>query len=141
MRLERIAMLDLVTSLDRVLREGAFDEFYLPEFNHNRDHQLTHDAALAALRPAGARSPALVAAYESTVSDLQSATLRRGNFYVDISATLERKVAAFREYKTQVREYPHPVSEEGIRRLAAMRGLECGLQLAERFRVLRMLRT
>ena len=43
-------------------------------------------------------------------------------------------------YRSQVRPYPHPTSEEAVRRLAAMRGLECGLACAERFHLLRMVR-
>ena len=37
------------------------------------------------------------------------------NWFVDITGTLERKLAAFAHYETERREYPHPRSERAIR--------------------------
>jgi LmbE family N-acetylglucosaminyl deacetylase len=139
MRLESVPMIDLVTALDGVLAEGC-DECYFPEPSHNLDHRRTHEAMLAALRPAGRPGPGLVATYEGTVAGWPSPAGEGGRLYVDVAATLETKVAALHAYRSQVRAYPHPTSEEAVRRLAAMRGLECGLQCAERFNVLRMVR-
>lgn len=140
MRLEDLPMLEIVTALDDVVRSAEFDECYIPESSHNRDHQITHDAAVAALRPAGRKPLKLIAEYEGTSRNVHSDTAPAGTLFVDIEATLSKKLAALREYKSQIRDYPHPISEEAVRRLAAMRGLECGIQVAERFRVLRMIR-
>ena len=140
MRLEEIPMLEMVTVLDDIIRGAEFDECYLPESNYNRDHQLTHEAAVAALRPCGKKQPGLIVCYEGTVSHFGSPAGTEGMLYVDIASTLNQKIAALHAYGSQIRPYPHPISEEATRRLAAMRGLECGLEYAERFRVLRMLR-
>lgn len=139
MRLESVPMLEMVTALDAALAEGC-DECYFPEPSHNLDHRRTHEATLAALRPAGHPCPGLVATYEGTVAGWDSPAGVGGKLYVDVAATLETKVAALHAYRSQVRAYPHPTSEEAVRRLAAMRGLECGLACAERFQVLRMVR-
>ena len=141
MRLEELPMLELVTALDGVIRADDFDECYIPEPSHNRDHQLTNEAAIAALRPSGRRPMNLVAAYEGTSYDFRTATTPAGTLYVDIAATLDSKIEALHHYTSQARTYPHPMSEEAIRRLAAMRGMECGVDYAERFRVLRMVHT
>jgi LmbE family N-acetylglucosaminyl deacetylase len=140
MQLESVPMLEMVTAMDDVLAE-PYDECYLPEPSHNLDHRRTHEAVLSALRPSGRCSPGLVATYEGTVCGWPSPAGPGGKLYVDVAATLETKVAALYEYRSQVRSYPHPTSEEAVRRLAAMRGLECGLGFAERFHVLRMVRT
>lgn len=140
MQLERMWMLDIVTALDAVVRSESFDEVYIPEPSHNRDHQITYDAAIAALRPCGGSSPNLIAAYEGTSLTVDLAVPRCGDLYVNIASSLSKKCNALRAYKSQIREYPHPTSEEAIRRLAAMRGMESGVEHAERFRLLRMLR-
>jgi LmbE family N-acetylglucosaminyl deacetylase len=139
MRLESVPMIELVTALDAVLAEGC-DECYFPEPSHNLDHRRTHEAVLAALRPAGRQAPRLVATYEGTVVGWPSPAGPGGRLYVDVTTTLEAKVAALLAYRSQARTYPHPTSEEAVRRLAAMRGLECGLAAAERFHLLRMVR-
>ena len=140
MRLEGLSMLQMVTALDSIIRSVEFDECYLPEPSHNRDHQITHDAAVAALRPNGRRLHSWVVAYEGTALDLRASASSVGMLYVNVAATLNKKIAALHAYRSQIRQYPHPTSEEAIRRLAAMRGLECGLDHAERFRVLRVVR-
>ena len=141
MQLEIIPMLEIVTALDDVIYDIEFDECYFPESSHNRDHQITHEAVVAALRPCGRRQPSLIACYEGTVFDYRASIVAGGMLYVDIASTLDKKVAALHAYKSQIRPYPHPVSEEAIRRLATMRGLECGMNYAERYRIIRMIRS
>jgi LmbE family N-acetylglucosaminyl deacetylase len=59
------------------------------------------------------------------------------NWYVDITETLERKVAAFAQYETELREYPHPRSERAIRAAASFHGSSCGCEYAEPFVLVR----
>ena len=67
--------------------------------------------------------------------EMQSA----GKFYVDISAYIESKLAALEAYSTQLHPNPYPLSLEGARRLAALRGVEVGVPYAELFYVVRMI--
>jgi len=59
------------------------------------------------------------------------------NWYVDVTDTLERKVAAFAHYETEHREYPHPRSERAIRAAAEFHGTSCGFEYAEPFVLVR----
>jgi len=59
------------------------------------------------------------------------------NFYVDISETIEEKVEAMNEIDTELEEWPHPRSEQGIRTKARQRGMEVGMDYAEAFRIVR----
>lgn len=59
------------------------------------------------------------------------------NFYVDISDTLEAKIDAMQEIDTEIEEWPHPRSEQGIRTKARQRGMEVGTDYAEAFRIVR----
>ena len=59
------------------------------------------------------------------------------NVVVDISAFAEQKYAAFAEYKTEIREYPHPRSVEHLRKRDEAEGLKAGLLCAESFMLVR----
>jgi hypothetical protein len=54
-----------------------------------------------------------------------------------VSATIERKVAAFAHYETEQRAYPHPRSERAIRAAAEFYGASCGVEQAEPFVLVR----
>ena len=62
------------------------------------------------------------------------------NHYVDIGSVIDRKILALQAYKSEICEYPHPRSEEGIRILAQYRGLESGFRYAEAFQLIRGLK-
>lgn len=138
MRLHEIPLLELVTALDAVLDEG-YDEIYLPPADHNGDHRRTHEAALAALRPGARRLPDLIAVYES-VSSSWVAAAAGGSMYIDISDHIGTKLEALRCYSSQLQEYPHPVSVEAVRRMAAFRAAEAGCDACEHFSLLRLIR-
>ena len=54
---------------------------------------------------------------------------------MDISNSLEKKISAFSQYKTEVKEFPHPRSLESIKSLAKLRGSQVGVIAAEAFEV------
>src|SRR5438093_45504 len=57
--------------------------------------------------------------------------------WIDISATLERKLAAMACYQSEVRPYPHPRSLEALRNRAKAWGNQCCLDAAEVFMTVR----
>ena len=78
-----------------------------------------------------------VYAYEiGTTSRYDAAHLGafRPNVYVDVTATMEKKLDAMRCYALELREMPHPRSIEGLRIIARERGLAIGVEYAEAFR-------
>lgn len=130
--LDSVSMFEFVGKLDRVLEDG-YDEVYYPAACHMHDHQITHDACRAALRP-GTRRPPFIAEYEHNWPGWNGLT---GNCYVDITATLQRKLDAMRCYSSQLARHgpDHPLSVDAIERVARMRGLECGVSYAERYKI------
>ncbi len=140
MNLVTIHSLELVSALDNVLNESDYDECYLPEPNYNKDHQITYKSAIAALRPGARRYPLLVATYESTTSGWLNKATAGGQLYVDITSTIKNKLFSLKAYQSQIRSFPHPTSSEAIKRLAAFRGIECGVEYAELFQIIRMVR-
>jgi hypothetical protein len=51
--------------------------------------------------------------------------------YVDISNSINKKLEAFKLYKSQNKKSPSPLTVESVKTLAAMRGMQCGKEYAE----------
>ena len=100
----------------------------------NRDHQVAHEATRVACRPRDAESPRLLT-YETVSSTEWGTQPFEPNVFVRVSEEdLTRKVDAFAAYETEMRPAPHPRSPETIRHLAALRGSQSGMPLAEAYR-------
>ena len=109
----------------------------------NKDHKLVSEAAMVALRPKPGFSVKKVFYYEVLSETEWSKPAQKiedvfmPNYYEDISDYLEDKIKAMECYKTEVKEYPHPRSLDGIKILAQKRGTESGLKAAEAFMIVR----
>jgi LmbE family N-acetylglucosaminyl deacetylase len=55
------------------------------------------------------------------------------NWFVNISDTLDRKLAALDAYAAELRDWPHPRSRQGVEHLAHWRGATVGVDAAEAF--------
>jgi LmbE family N-acetylglucosaminyl deacetylase len=139
MHLDTLPTIALVTAFDALLDEKRYDEVYLPYASTNNDHQIVYRTMLAALRPAARTPYGLVAAYEYAQIGWQVDEVAGGRMYVDISATLGRKLLALEAYTSQLRSYPHPCSSQSVTTLAQWRGLTAGMTYAEMFYVLRLI--
>lgn len=115
-------------------------EVYVP-FHHDlhKDHASISYALYVAARPylTSARCIKRVLAYE-TLSETHLAppylmSAFQPNVFVDISKTLETKLAAMRAYKSQLQLDHFPRSIAGLRALATMRGTHIGCSAAEAF--------
>ena len=58
------------------------------------------------------------------------------NVFIDVSATIERKLQIFSLYKSEVHPEPLPRSLSAIRALARYRGATVGVEYAEAFMLL-----
>jgi LmbE family N-acetylglucosaminyl deacetylase len=123
------------------------EELYLPFYHDlHQDHSVIAYAALVharAYRDAGRRIR-LVAMYETpTETHLFPPQLKppfAPSMWVDVSETLETKLAAWNCYKSQHHEGATPRSAEAVRALAVSRGAEIGVAAAEAFVLLRLRR-
>ncbi|MFQ5653330.1 MAG: PIG-L deacetylase family protein, partial [Planctomycetota bacterium] len=101
----------------------------------NRDHAIAHEAARVACRPGPEKAPRLLA-YETLSSTEWGVAPFVPSLFVALEEDdLERKIAAFEEYQSEVRPAPHPRSAETIRSLARLRGAHAGVAHAEAFRL------
>ena len=129
----------LVAELDAVLESWRPDTILYPEPSYHQDHQFVNRACTAALRPTKTCLPRKILTYEIPTSTwVGSGPMFKPNFYVDISNELDTKLKVFGEvYKSQFTETERcKLAAKGIRDHAVYRGMECGLQAAEAFRLL-----
>lgn len=103
----------------------------------NIDHRRLHDAVVTACRPQQGNPVKTLLCFEvpsSTEWQLPgSAPAFMPNWFVDISTTLDRKLAALEAYADELRAWPHPRSRQGVEHLAHWRGATVGVDAAEAF--------
>lgn len=107
----------------------------------NVDHRLTFEAVLAATRRLPGSGISVVATFE-VASSTEWAYQRLGtpfhpNLFVDVTASLDRKLAAMAAYAEEVRPFPHPRSFESLRAQAQRWGSAAGVEAAEAFEIVR----
>ena len=140
--------LDSVPLLEVVKRVESLIERFQPQviYTHhpgdlNVDHGVIHRAVLTATRPMAGQRVREIYAFEvpsSTEWAFSSVQpVFRPNVFVDISATLETKIAAMACYETEARPFPHPRSAEALRAIATRWGSVAGCAAAEAFELVR----
>lgn len=137
-RFDSVDMLDVVQTVETVLRATPCHRVLTHSIGDlNIDHRITAQAVLTATRPIAVKSPAEILSFEV----LSSSEWSFGAFgcfdpryFVEIQESdLERKIAALREYRSELREAPHPRSVDGVVALARSRGFTVGVAYAEAF--------
>jgi LmbE family N-acetylglucosaminyl deacetylase len=107
----------------------------------NVDHQLTSKATVTATRFYDLKKYKILS-YEILSSTglnfHNNNNMFNGDYFFDISKTLEIKIKAIMAYKDEVRNFPHPRSIEGIKILANFRGMQTNLDFAECFKVIKI---
>jgi len=109
------------------------------ESDLNRDHRIINEVAKIVGRPRS--KPIMMLGCEIPVTSNWNAATFKPNYYVDISETIDTKIAAFSSYSNELQVFPNPWSVEGIRTLSRFRGMESGFQHAEAFEVIRQFDT
>lgn len=137
-RLETVPLTDIITQLERTVRELRPAVVYCQSGGDaNRDHELLFRATLVATRPI---EPYIEAVYAfDTPSSTEWGYPRAfvPDTWIDISETLEQKLCAMACYESEVRPYPHPRSLEALRHRARAWGNQCCLDAAEVFMTVR----
>ncbi len=133
---------EILVPLEEQLEKYDPEIVYIPHRGDiNQDHRAVFRAAVIALRPLARPKVRRVLSYEVPSSTDQAPPFPEcaflPNCYVNIGAFLERKIEAFRCYRSERRPFPHPRSDEGLIAVARKRGMESGFPAAEAFVVVR----
>lgn len=141
-RLDTVAHADLNAAIGAAVSRVAPETLLLPfPGDIHRDHQLLFESALVASRPAGPSYPRRILAYETLSETNWNAPGLTPGFtptsFVDIRATLQRKLDAFAAYGSQVRSFPAERSVDALEALARLRGATVHRHAAEAFVMVR----
>lgn len=101
----------------------------------NVDHAFAYNLALICFRPVKYRTK--IVTMEILSSSEWSDKPFHANYYIDISDTIDLKIASLAKYTKQVLPFPHPRSSEAVRIKAQQRGLEVGYHYAEAYHIVR----
>jgi N-acetylglucosamine malate deacetylase 1 len=140
MRLDTLPHVEVNKVVEEHVREFAPEVVYTVQPDVNNDHRVLFDSVAVATRPVAGHPVRRLLTYapaSSTEWTPAAVNWFVPNWYVDVTATIERKIAAFAHYETERREYPHPRSERAIRATAEYHGTTCGFEYAEPFVLVR----
>lgn len=141
-RLDTVPLIELTQRIEKTLDAVLPRVLYTHHWGDlNRDHRVVCEAVSVAARPIGETFPRQVYCFETPSSTEWSlpepASAFVPNHFVDVTATLEKKLAAMACYETEVRPAPHPRSLEALRARAHYWGQIITRPYAEAFAVLR----
>jgi LmbE family N-acetylglucosaminyl deacetylase len=132
----------LVEELVRKLRPTVIYTHHPGDLNV--DHGIVHRAVLIATRPLLDHPVRQVLTFEvpsSTEWSFQKIEpVFRPNVFVDVSKTLDAKIAALACYDSETRDFPHPRSAQALRAIATRWGSVIGCAAAESFELVRSIR-
>ncbi len=141
MRLDTVEHCQLNQAFESLIHQQRFDTVFVQNGDDiNMDHQLIYKSVMVATRPLPDQPVNQVLSYQVNSSTEWGGrtqnTIFCPNFFVDISRTLETKLAAMEVYEDELREYPHPRSIQALRQRAMVYGNEVGYESAEPFKLL-----
>jgi LmbE family N-acetylglucosaminyl deacetylase len=140
MRLDTLAHVDVNRPVEDQVRDFSPAIVYTPHPDVNLDHRALFDSAVVATRPVPGQVVRRVLTYAPTSSTEWTPAGRNWfvpNWFVDVSGTMPRKLAAFACYETEHREYPHPRSARALEAYARFYGSSVGCEFAEPFVLVR----
>jgi LmbE family N-acetylglucosaminyl deacetylase len=146
LRLDRVPRLDLADMIEQesplsIAKLRPTTVIAPHRTSYNQDHQAVAEAVHTAMRPSNARlrhHPGLVLAYEEAADQWRYDAAPAPNLLVELTEEdLDSKLTALRLYATQVHQHPHTRSEQTLRSLAVLRGMQAGVPLAEAYHAMR----
>lgn len=139
-KLDTIPQKELNDKLSKIINEVKPEIVFTCHMGDlNRDHRLVFEATLVATRPNSEHKIKKILSYETPSETEWGRQFKEfsPNVYEDISEEIEAKIEAMKIYKSELKEFPHPRSIEGIEVLAKKRGSEAGKNFAEAFILIR----
>lgn len=140
--LDSIPLTKVIKVIEKHLQRFRPNKVFTHHFSDlNLDHQIAYKASITACRPIPNQHVLEIYSYftPSSTEWNQTGTLDRfePNWILDISSEIEFKLNAMKEYKSEVRDYPHPRSIEALNIYSKYFGISHGLLAAEPYQLIR----
>ena len=137
-RMDSVNLLDVIKEVENEINKTKPKIIYTHHGNDlNVDHRITHQAVFTACRPESNSTVKKIYCFEVPSSTEWQSPMEVGPFipntFVDISNTLDNKLAALKAYASEMRSWPHSRSIKAVKHLARWRGASAGFEAAEAF--------
>jgi len=141
-KFDTVPLLDIVKFVEKVKKEVKPVIIFTHYVNDlNIDHQITYKAVLTATRPITEETVKEIYSFEVLSSTEWNYPLSFSpDVFFDITETIDLKLKAMKEYKTELKSAPHPRSLAGIKLSAKIWGMKVGMKYAEAFKSVRILK-
>ncbi len=138
MKLDTIPHVEINKKLEKLIKKINPKIVYTtPNNDLNKDHQKVFESTLVVTRPHSSNVNQVLS-YEFPGLKRKTSTMH--NVYEDISKEFSYKVKAFKMYKSEVENFPHPRSLDSIESFAIQRGVESNTKKAEAFELIRLIK-
>lgn len=141
-QLDAISISCIIDSAYPYIQKLKPEILYLPfRGDVHSDHQVTFDALVACSKAFRAPFVERILAYE-TLSETDyilnpNESGFKPNVWCNVSAQIAKKLEIISIYQSELAEFPFPRSIEAIEALAKLRGVQCGVNAAEAFMLLK----
>jgi LmbE family N-acetylglucosaminyl deacetylase len=141
-KFDTVALLDIVKTIEKIKYKIKPDVIFTHyEKDLNIDHRITYEAVITATRPLPGEMVREIYSFEVLSSTEWHYPLAFSpNTFFDISKSMNLKLEALGCYKTEVTDYPHPRSLEGVELNAKTWGMKVGVKFAEAFNCVRCIK-
>ena len=139
-RLDQVPILDVNKIIESEIDSFNPDTVFThSEFDTNNDHRIIHRSTSMATRPGGLHYvPNLLSFEIQSSSEWNYCSPFSPNYFEVLTEDhVSSKWRALAQYESEIRDYPHPRSHEGVETLARYRGMQAGVPFAEAFKVIR----
>jgi LmbE family N-acetylglucosaminyl deacetylase len=138
-RFDSVPLLDIIKAIEEVKIDFSPNIIFTHFANDmNIDHVITNRAVLTATRPMSDETVKEIYAFEILSSTEWNFPLSFSpDYFVDISSSISKKRNAMETYKSELKNFPHPRSLEGIELNAKYWGMRVGFNKCEVFQTLR----
>ena len=143
-RFDHVDLLDVVKYVEKVIQEFSPEVIYTHHAGDlNIDHQITYKAVLTAARPVGDYSVKEIYTFETLSSTQWEFSYQNPfcpNVFEEVECFMEKKLDAMKCYRSELCDFPHPRSLEGMRVAARKYGSVISRPYAEAFMAVRIIK-
>lgn len=135
--LDLVPFLKIVKEIEKEIKKTKCEIIFTHHHNDlNIDHRFAYEASITAARPLENSKVNSIISFEAiSSSDLRQPYSFKPNLFIDISKELSQKIKALKEYKNEIKKFPHPRSKEAIEAVAVRWGSIYGYKAAEAFEI------
>lgn len=141
-RLDTVPIIDINKIIESEIAQFKPDTIFTHNaHDNNNDHRIVFRAVSMATRPGAQCHVPNLLSFEIQSSTEWNFDHAFGPDYFEVlgSEDIAMKWKSLACYSTEVREYPHPRSAEGVEALVKIRGMQAGVSYAEAFKIVRMI--